>query len=1160
TVTIVKGGPISFNGMTPNIVPQGAAQQDIFLSAPNSTSQDVVVVTPPSGPAIQLTQDSNINGVEQFKVVFSASTTAAAIGVKIRLFAQNLSVAGVYSVQLQSSNPSQTVTGGPFNFTVVPVKPSVISSSPRNFTQNQDVTQLPGQLSIDGGYYGVPPIVQPLIGNQDFVPSAATAERITGHPLNNFVGTAGFVQLSVTNGNLPAGAPNTSYTNFAVIPDYANTNPPLNPGGGPLTPVNPGNPKSVIFSGPAPITLGASFVPSAVAVDSQRRIAVVTDANPSNTNNVQILNLGGSVPTAGPLVPSGGSLATSVAIDDALLDVNHQPTPAAVVVNYASRSLSLVNILSGTQIGQPIDLSQILPANPPNPSPFPYAVGVDPFLHRAIVAFASTNIGLLVNYDPNATPMPACLPNSGTAPYCAIAFVTLNTGANPQVAFEPESHLAYVTPGGLGNISAVNMSALSGQGIVIKSLTRTANVVQVTTATEHGLSVVNPGSVLIAGVPQGSKGTNFNGSFPVINVLDSFNFQYVQSAVDDSVTCADTDKCTVNSGAVSLNFLIPNVQGIDFNPITRQAVFANPQATIAQISYLSPQSATITSTTLLTNTTGANFGGAQTELGTSAVAFQPFSNTAVSFNPRQIASTNPGGQLSILDPSLNQRPAIINLPTSGSETTVTFTPTGGPAVNVAIPGAVAVDPVNNMALVVANGPSATPPGPGLLFPIVLGTIKPLAISQVLTPPIPGTTLERTILITAGALPSSPVSVRILGSGFNAATTARLDGTAISTTFVSSTEVDASVPASLLTGPRRFGLDVLDTNTGAVSNVTDLTVLESIPLSQCQVSGTATNPAPGGVAIDDQRGLALVTETACSQLAAINLNPGATFASTTFMPTGASPTGVAVLPSLTPTLGVAVVTNNSAGTASILNLDTGAKVVADVTTGSQPAGVAINPETNLAVIANTGSNSVTTFDLTPLTANPIGSITTNSAAVDQSPIAVAIDPDRGSNGRGLAVVTALSLVGGASGVLDSVDIGAAVPVKNSSAPTGFLSATPTGIVFNPAAASGSANPGLFYAVSSQGNVISSFNPDTGQGGSIKVGVNPTSLGVNPQTGMIITINSQFNTISLVDTQTLQTVQTIGIGASGPLAVAVSPVKNLAVISDQGNNRVLLLPLP
>jgi YVTN family beta-propeller protein len=67
-------------------------------------------------------------------------------------------------------------------------------------------------------------------------------------------------------------------------------------------------------------------------------------------------------------------------------------------------------------------------------------------------------------------------------------------------------------------------------------------------------------------------------------------------------------------------------------------------------------------------------------------------------------------------------------------------------------------------------------------------------------------------------------------------------------------------------------------------------------------------------------------------------------------------------------------------------------------------------------------------------------------------------------------------------------------------------------------------------------------------------------LNLQTGLIITVNSLSNTISLVDTQTLQTVQTIGIGASGPLAVAVSPIKNLAVISDQGNNRVLLLPLP
>lgn len=1167
TVTIVQGGPISFNGISPTIMAQGAQQQDLFLNAPNSTSQNAITITPPAGSGqapFTITQDNNVNGVEQFKVVFSASTTSAAIGVKVRLFANNLTVPGDYTVQLSSSNPTQTVTGGPFTVHVIPVKPSVISSSPTNFVQAQTLAS--NALSIDGGYFGQPPIVAAQLNGQGsvtaFIPDpSSTAERLIGAPQGGAVAAAGFVPVNVTNPKIATPAPNTSYTNFTVIPDYANTNPPIDPGtGNPLPLVGPRNPKSIIYNAPtANVSLGANFVPSAIAVDAQRRIAVVTDANPSDTNNVQILSLMGSVPTPTTLVPSGGSLATSVAIDDALLDSNQQPTPAAVVVNYASRSLSLINILTGAMIAAPIDLSQVLPANPPNPVPFPYAVGVDPFLHRAVVAFASTNIGLLVNYDPNANPMPTCLPNTGTAPYCAIAFVTLNTGANPQVAFEPESHLAFVTPGGHGNIAAVNMSALSGQGIAIKSLTRTAHVVQVTTVTPHNLSVVKPGTVLIAGVPQGGKGTNFNGSFPVIQVLDSFNFQYAQDAVDDSVTCPTTsDPCVVNSGTVSLNFnLSPTVQGINFNPVTRQAVLADPQLTQAQITYLFPQSETLTSTSLFPNTTGSNFSGTATELGTSAVAFQPFSNTAVSFNPRT-------SQLSILNPSANNRAAIVNMPTSGSETNVSFTPPGSSAITISIPGAIAVDPVTNTALVVANASaSATPPNGGILVPVVLGKINSLSISQALTPAIPGTTLERTILITAGSLPTSPVTIRILGGGFTANTTARLDGSAIPTTLVSGTEVDASIPAALLTGPRRFGLDVFDTSNGAVSNVTDLTVLESIPLSQCQVSGTATNPAPGGVAIDDQRGLALVTETACSQLAAINLNSGAAFASTTFIPTGKTPTGVAVLPSLTPTLGVAVVTNNGANTASILNLDTGTQVVSDVSTGTQPTGVAINPETNLAVIANTGSNSVTTIDLTPLTANPVGTLKPNSVAVDQTPIAVAIDPDRGSNGRGLAVVTALQVnsLTGNSGVLDAVDIGASIPVKNSSASTSFLNATPTGIVFNPAVSTGTANAGVFYVVSSQGNVIDVFNPDNPNNvPTIKVGVNPTSLGVNPQTSTIVTVNSLSNSISLVDAQTLQTVQTIGIGASGPLAVAVSPIRNLAVISDQGNNRVLLLPLP
>src|SRR5207302_10083979 len=122
----------------------------------------------------------------------------------------------------------------------------------------------------------------------------------------------------------------------------------------------------------------------------------------------------------------------------------------------------------------------------------------------------------------------------------------------------------------------------------------------------------------------------------------------------------------------------------------------------------------------------------------------------------------------------------------------------------------------------------------------------------------------------------------------------------------------------------------------------------------------------------------------------------------------------------------------------------------VTVGTGPSGVASDQETNLAVVANTSSNTVSTIDLTPLTASPIGTLTPGTVAVDQNPIAVAIDPDRGTNGRGLAVVTCLQVSGASSpqGALDGVDIGATTPVRSATATASFLSATPTGIVFDP----------------------------------------------------------------------------------------------------------------
>src|SRR5262249_57022640 len=113
-------------------------------------------------------------------------------------------------------------------------------------------------------------------------------------------------------------------------------------------------------------------------------------------------------------------------------------------------------------------------------------------------------------------------------------------------------------------------------------------------------------------------------------------------------------------------------------------------------------------------------------------------------------------------------------------------------------------------------------------------------------------------------------------------------------------------------------------------------------------------------------------------------------------------------------------------------------------------------------------------------------------------------------------------GGAAstGVLDSVDIGGATPARSTTASSAsFLSATPTAVFFDPAAnpGIGAPNLGLFFGVTSQSNQVVAFNPDTGAVRTISVGINPTSVVLNSNSGTLVTVNAASNTISLVDAQ-------------------------------------------
>lgn len=1222
TITLVAGGSITFNSLWPTVVPQGGSQADVFLNATSLTSQIGLTLTDnATNQTIPIAAGSDALKVFFTPSTFGATTGPVSTGARLRLTAAQLANPTTYTVTITPGNPqNQTTPIATHTFTVVPVRPGLVASSPTDIALGASAQS----IAVDGGYYG--PLGSPIVGGIIFngsklpvpAPPAGSDPRRLVSTLQTTPSSGGLYPLSVTNA-LDVSSVATTYSNIAVLPNYANasvkSSTPFDFNGGLFPPcsavanlpaclpadVNGNTPArfpvcapsaspSVVCSYPAVVSLGANTKPSAIAIDPTLNLGAITEAG---TDMVQFINLGAvdgttSPPTVTPPSLLGAFRTGSAAVNlptGVAIDRNDCTTGSAgscsvsqavaAVVNYQAQTLTVLTFPGGTLL-ETIPLNNLIPpsgaSSSPNPSPNPYSVGIDPFTHRALVAFASTNAGFVINLDQSQSPsicLPGFAPADGTS-YCPVALATLNTGTNPQIAFESGAHLAYTTPGGAGTLTAVNLTNPSQGPLKILSATRTANIVTVTMEpnTPHNIVPGTSPTVLISGLPLGTPGgSSFNGAFPVLSVISNLQFTYAQNGVsNDTATSTTAMQGFLSVGTDNITYTItPTVQGIDINPITHSAALADPNAAGSsnggpQITFIDSLDQSITSLSLCNGQNLAilvNPVGCSPELGTTEVAYQPFTNTVVSLN----SSLN---QISLLNPASSQRVTII--PTGQTAaSSVAFTPSGGSATTVNFSGAVAVDPILNMALVVNSGS-------GTITPLYLGQIKPLEIESVSTPPVDAGTgvpnpaiIAQAILINPAALPQSVSGVQIFGSGFNTSSTVRLDGVALppsDVTFSSAKpdELDVTIPATngsqnILTGPHNFALDVTNVD-GTTSNVMDLHVIEAISIPACAGVGAG----PGAVAIADDlvgtgKNYAVITELNCAQLALMSLNFDATFGTFSTIATGKGPTGVATIPRF----GYAVVSNNTDGTASILDLTTGARAAGattDVTVGTNPNGVAIEQETGLAVIANTGSNTATVIDMTPLQASPVGTLAPQTVATDQQPIAVAIDPDRGANATGLAVVTTLNISSTpATGALDAVDLSTTVPAKNATAVT-TVGSIPTGIIFDPA----SSPARLFYATESDFNSFITYNPDTGSTTTVPVGINPFAVAYNFQTSSILTVNSTSNTISVIDSLSFQTQATLGIGGVSLFCAAIEPLSNLAVIADQANNRVLLFPMP
>jgi DNA-binding beta-propeller fold protein YncE len=1189
TITIIAGGPITFSGISPTIAPQGGTLWDIYLAAPNISSASIITLTGTKGGApTTLTSLSS-----QVKVLFpipnTTVTNPASTGARIRLNAGNLSIADTYTVSV--SDPAQPVTTsatGSYAFTVLPVRPTTVASVPDDVVQGTLNNEI--KLSVDGGYFGLNGQLANLLFAGNSVPADSTA--ISGPRQFNAAfpsaglnsGNPGLYQLSLSRTTPPLPVPdNPSVTNLAVFPGYS------------------ANPPAVVGS----VTAGTN--PSAIDIDPTLGVVVVAE---TGSNAIQFFTIG-----TGTLTPLGAPITSAttpgVTINAPTGVSVNRANHTVAVVNYGDQSVSVLPI-PGAPLqapGTPFNISLANAITALNTTTTPYAIGLDPDTNLALVAYSNpsttnlANIGLIVNANPNSGTNPyGCAldhtvnPASTKVGQCLFAQVSLNTGTYPQIAMAPHGHLAFVTPGGSGAVLGIDVTKPSAS-VGITAVSLVSGIVTVTTSSAHNLNPGAPGTVLISGVKSAatnSVSNEFNGAFPVNAVLSSTQFTYsITSTTNDTGTGG-----TVFFSSPNLVFGISQTsQGIAVNPITRMAAIADANATGQngpQINLLNSLDQSVNS--IFFNADCTFYVVAPTPclnsaelLGTADVAWQPYSNALVSYNPQQ-------NQVSVSDPVSLKRyafacqsaaacqinpiiPSQITLTGSGAATiTVQFS--GGSSGSLNLFGGLTVDPATNQAFVVMSGsgtidvinlgpsaantlktaqitelvvPSATP-GPGIIGGIPNAILPQGALTCIPTPPAPASSCD-----LAG--------VQIYGSGFAAGAQVRLDGTSIpagDVQVVSSRQMTVTIPASFLAFPHRYAVDVI--SSGVQSNATDLMVLQAIDVSQ--ICPGVTNPQPSSVAIADQLAngpfspVAVVSLSGCNSITVIDINPGsATFGAVkNTIAVGTTPMGVAI----SQHLGMAVVANNGSSSVSVVNLLTGAEAVPDITSsqgiGTNPTGVAINDSTAAAIVTNTGSNTVTEIDLSPLFGTtPPTSLTGISIAVDQSPIAVAIDPDRGTNNMGLAVVTALELQSGAApqGALDSVDIGAATPIKSTTGTVGSITAAPTDVVYDPTVV-----PALFYANSSGGNVIASFNPDNGTAPITSVGINPTSLALNLQTGAILTSNSVSNTISIVDTisNPFRTRQTLGLPGSPQFGVAIDQFTNLAVIVDQANNRIFLFQMP
>ena len=116
-----------------------------------------------------------------------------------------------------------------------------------------------------------------------------------------------------------------------------------------------------------------------------------------------------------------------------------------------------------------------------------------------------------------------------------------------------------------------------------------------------------------------------------------------------------------------------------------------------------------------------------------------------------------------------------------------------------------------------------------------------------------------------------------------------------------------------------------------------------------------------------------------------------------------------------------------------------------------------------------------------------------------------------------------------------------------------SGLPAGVAFDPVSSD-------YLTVQSLTNQMLLLDPISRTTSAVRIGINPTSIAYNFETGTVVTTNSASQTMTVFDFLSGRVRQVFTMRPSGRFAVDIHPFTNVAVVADSAGNRVLLLPLP